>query len=357
MNGKVCKFGGSSLADGNALQRVTRVVEEDGDRRFIVVSAPGKRFAADEKVTDLLYRCHAHAQKAQKTAFDADFLRIRERFESFKKVLPPSFVDRETERVKKSVFQARSADFAASRGEYLTAKFVAKALDMPFVDATDCVFLEGNMPSPAGYEAGGKRLKKENGAVVPGFYGRDGQGRVKTFSRGGGDVSGAVLARALRADAYENFTDVNGFFAVNPAFVKNPVKIPVLSFAELRVLAKNGVSVLHGDVAIPLSDTDIPVYVKNTFDPHGAYTLVKRRVALGERLTLAGVAGKRLHGGKLALIAAVGENGETARRSWLCSFGAEPVFTADKTAASYAVVEAAGFEACVRATYRALFEI
>ena len=214
MSIKVCKFGGTSMADGNTIQKVADIVKSDKDRRYVVVSAPGKRFSNDVKVTDMLYECEREAEETG--SCEAAFSKVRQRFENIVAELGiktdfAAILD-ETER---RICEEKSADFAASRGEYLSGRIMAELLGVPFVDAQDVMLFndDGTFASEESYALVARALADKPYAVVAGFYGAYRNGRVKTFSRGGSDISGAVVARAVLADLYENWTDVSGFLA------------------------------------------------------------------------------------------------------------------------------------------------
>lgn len=296
MSVTVCKFGGSSLADGNNIKRVEAIVNADPSRRFIVVSAPGKRYSGDIKVTDMLYACFREVQE-QGTCAEA-FARIRKRFRSIVDELGMEKFDIESilDETEAEIEARNSEDFTASRGEYLNARIIAARLGRKFVDAKDIVFFapNGSLDESRTYAKIAEALSDCEGAVIPGFYGTDAQGRVKTFSRGGSDISGSVVARAVNAELYENWTDVSGFLACDPRIVNNPEKIEVISFKELRELSYMGANVLHADSIFPVRKGDIPIKIKNTFRPEDAGTLIlpsKKYKKHGNIVT--GIAGKR----------------------------------------------------------------
>lgn len=292
----VCKFGGSSLADGNNIQRVADIVENDQGRRFVVVSAPGKRYSGDIKVTDLLYECYKEC--GQKGNCSESFSKIRKRFRSIVEELGMETFDIGSilDETEKQIEKNKSADFAASRGEYLNARIVAAKLGRTFVDAKDIIFFDANgqFDEKKSYPLIAEALADCQGAVIPGFYGTDINGKIKTFSRGGSDISGSIIARAVNADLYENWTDVSGFLACDPRIVNNPQKIETISFKELRELSYMGANVLHADSIFPVRKGDIPIKIKNTFRPEDAGTLIlpsKKYVKSGNIVT--GIAGKK----------------------------------------------------------------
>ena len=292
----VCKFGGSSLADGNNIQRVGAIVNADPARKYVVVSAPGKRYSGDTKVTDMLYACYREAE--EKGSCAEAFAAVRRRFRSIVDELGMDGfdVDAVLDETERDIEQNKSADFTASRGEYLNARIIAAKFGRKFVDAKDIVFFneKGALDEKRTYAAIAAALKDCDGAVIPGFYGTDASGRVKTFSRGGSDISGSVVARAVNADLYENWTDVSGFLACDPRIVSNPEKIETISFKELRELSYMGANVLHADSIFPVRKGDIPIRIKNTFRPEDAGTLIlpsKKYKKHGNIVT--GIAGKK----------------------------------------------------------------
>ncbi|MBD5632023.1 MAG: aspartate kinase [Clostridia bacterium] len=292
---KVCKFGGTSMADGNVIKNVKKIIESDAERRFIVVSAPGKRYSGDTKVTDLLYACHEKLIKEGdcKKAFEP----VRTRFCNIVKELNLNFdiasvLDETEERINTE----KSEDFTASRGEYLSARIVAEVLGAKFIDAEDVIFFDsdGAFDGKSSYKAISAALSGVERAVFPGFYGKGANGKVKTFSRGGSDISGAVVARAVNASLYENWTDVSGFMACDPRIVDSPKWIKTISYRELRELSYMGANVLHADSIFPVRTANIPIRIKNTFRPEDEGTLicpVSRYTPMGTTVT--GIAGKK----------------------------------------------------------------
>ena len=292
---KVCKFGGTSTSDGTNFRRVEEIVKSDPSRRFVVVSAPGKRFGADKKVTDLLYAAHAVLEAGGD--FHAAFAPVADRFKGivrelgleldFQSVLDAC--EEETERVKKT-------DFTVSRGEYLSAILMAALLDAPFIDAKDVVRFDadGKFDGETTFPLLQQALKGKPRAVVSGFYGALPSGEIKTFSRGGSDVSGAIVARAAGADLYENWTDVSGFLACDPRIVEAPRRISSLSYQELRELSYMGANVLHSESIFPVREANIPIRIKNTFRPEddGTDILPMGKYSYTGR-TVTGIAGKK----------------------------------------------------------------
>ena len=292
----VCKFGGSSLADGTNILKVCDILKSNPQRKYVVVSAPGKRFSGDIKVTDLLYQCFREA--TEKGDCSETFSKIRKRFTSIVEELGMNGFDIASilDETEKQIDEQRSADFTASRGEYLNARIIAAKLGWTFIDAKDIIFFKenGTLDEARSYPEIDRRLKECAGAVIPGFYGTDSEGKIKTFSRGGSDISGSIVARAVNAELYENWTDVSGFLACDPRIINSPEKIEVISFKELRELSYMGANVLHADSIFPVRKGDIPIKIKNTFRPEDAGTLIlpsKKYVLQGNIVT--GIAGKK----------------------------------------------------------------
>ncbi len=292
---KVCKFGGTSMADGITMLRVRKILESDPARRYVVVSAPGKRFSGDVKVTDLLYETYDNVSLRGETG--EAFEKICERFRGIVSELGLNMdVDALLAQTGAEILREATPDFCASRGEYLSARIMAQLLDVPFIDARDVVKFgaDGRLDGEKTYALLAAALKGKKRAVVSGFYGEDVNGKVKTFSRGGSDVSGAIVARAAGADLYENWTDVSGFLACDPRIVDNPVPIRALSYKELRELSYMGANVLHSEAIFPVREADIPIRIKNTFRPEDEGTEIvptSRYTYSGKRVT--GIAGKK----------------------------------------------------------------
>ena len=292
----VAKFGGTSMADANAITKVAEIIKQDSKRRYVVVSAPGKRFSQDHKVTDMLYACYHDLQinGECKDTFD----KIRERFKGIVNDLAIDLdIDAYLDKVEEEMNKYASAEFCASRGEYLSAVIMAKVLGYTFIDAKDImVFNEsGDFEAELTNEKVKDALAKVERAVVPGFYGGDEAGIVHTFSRGGSDVSGAVIARAVGASLYENWTDVNGFMSADPRIVTNPKPIATLSYKELRELAYMGANVLHPESIFPVRISKIPINIRNTFCPSADGTMIVADLdekELGKRV-ITGIAGKK----------------------------------------------------------------
>ena len=264
----VAKFGGSSLADASQFQKVKNIVLSNDNRRIIVPSAPGKRNAIDDKVTDLFYECNRLASKGKR--IDEPFNRIRERFSEIVKELNIDIdLDSIFESINKEIQLGAGEDYAASRGEYLNGRILAKWLGWDFVDAKEGIFFDelGRLDAERTQQELSGILKSHKYVVIPGFYGSDPAGKVKTFSRGGSDITGAIVARAANADIYENWTDVDGCMMADPRIVRNPRPIRYVTYQELRELSYMGASVLHEDAIFPVRLAGIPTNIRNTNKP------------------------------------------------------------------------------------------
>ena len=292
---KVCKFGGTSMADGNVMNRVKSIIESDKDRKYVVVSAPGKRYSGDIKITDILYECHKEV--AEKGSCGAAFQLIRSRFNSIVRELNIDFdIDSVLDETEMRINTEKDVDFTASRGEYLSARVMAEVLGAKFIDAEDVIFFDENGLYDA--EKSDKDIREAlrgaDKAVFPGFYGKGFNGKVKTFSRGGSDISGAIVARAVNATVYENWTDVSGFLACDPRIVDSPKRIKMLSYKELRELSYMGANVLHSESIFPVRKANIPIHIKNTFRPEDDGTLIQPSVYYTPSgNTVTGIAGKK----------------------------------------------------------------
>lgn len=287
---KVSKFGGTSLASADTARQVIDIMKADADRKIFVPSAPGKRFPEDTKVTDLLYSAAAEWQSGKNSP---SFRRVKERFRAIRKglSLPPfeASVFREIEATYRAT---RSIDYLVSRGEYLMGKIMAEAMGFVFCDAIDTVFLDafGYTDTHKTRTAVMRALHKWNRIVVPGFYAADVCGRVKLFSRGGSDITGAILAEAADAYLYENFTDVSGVYAASPRIVTKPKVLSEISYSDLRALSRFGATVLHEDAVFPVLRSMIPIRIKNTFASSDVGTLV--HTGASRRNGVVGISGK-----------------------------------------------------------------
>lgn len=283
------------MADGASMQSVKKILESDASRKFVVVSAPGKRFDGDVKVTDLLYACHDDIANGK--SFEDNFKKVRKRFDSIVKELKIDLdLQPLLDQTEKRIGEERRADFTASRGEYLCARIMATLLGVKFIDAEEVIFFKANGQLDAERTYGAILRATADGkpAVFPGFYGRDADGKIKTFPRGGSDVSGAIVARAVGATVYENWTDVSGFLACDPRIVDSPKRIKNLSYRELRELSYMGADVLHSDSILPVGNASIPIVIKNTFRPNDEGTTVlpvPENKSCGGAVT--GIAGKK----------------------------------------------------------------
>lgn len=275
----VAKFGGTSLADAAQILKSRDIVRGDERRKFVVVSAPGKRSDSDQKVTDLLYLCHEHA--VRRLPFEEVFKVVRDRYLGIVQELGLKLdlrerLDEGRARIAEIGAAGGAPDYAASRGEAWNGLVMAELLGYPYVDAAEVIFFDehGRLDAERTYQTCGARLAKEGCAVIPGFYGTTPSGAVKTFSRGGSDVTGAIVARAVLAETYENWTDVPGMLITDPRLVPGAYTIEVITYQELRELAYSGAKVLHEEAVFPVREAGIPVQVRNTNDPAHAGTLV-----------------------------------------------------------------------------------
>ncbi|MBO4393769.1 MAG: aspartate kinase [Spirochaetales bacterium] len=290
------KFGGSSLADAAQFEKVASIIKSHVGKVFVVASAPGKRSKEDTKVTDMLYSCYDSASSGEdfKNALDA----IRQRFQSIVDGLGLAFdLDSEFATIDRHLCSNPERDYMASRGEYLNSKILAAYLGYEFIDPAACIFFsqDGSLDAEKTNTELGQALSNIDNAVVAGFYGTAYDGKVKTFSRGGSDVTGAIVARAVRADVYENWTDVSGMLSADPRVVKDPEPIDEISYKELRELAYMGASVMHEDAVFPVRREGIPINIRNTNRPDDSGTwIVAHRTNLAENgKVVTGIAGKK----------------------------------------------------------------
>jgi len=294
---KTVKFGGSSLADAEHFKMVAGIVKADPERRYVVPSAPGKRSKDDIKVTDLLYECYRLSRERLTKEFDATYGKICERYNGIIEGLGLNFdISGELEYIKQAILMRAGRDFAASRGEYLNSLILAKYLGYDFIDAENVIFFKenGNLDMDLTVSALSFELKKHERAVVPGFYGIMPNGTVKTFSRGGSDITGSIVALASDSDLYENWTDVSGVLMADPRIVKDPCVIDKITYRELRELSYMGASVLHEDATFPVRNAGIPINVRNTLKPEDPGTMIVRRAAgYDKKHIITGIAGKK----------------------------------------------------------------
>lgn len=291
---KVVKFGGSSLASAEQFAKAGNIIRADESRKYVVPSAPGKRNSKDTKVTDMLYSCYALAEAGEQ--FRVPLMKIKERFDSIINGLGLKISLDEDFRVISENFKAKAGeDYAASRGEYLNGKIMAGYLGYEFIDSATVIFFDedGNFDGNKTNEVLKKRLKECERAVIPGFYGSSPDGTVKTFSRGGSDITGSIVAKACHATLYENWTDVSGCLVADPRVIDNPQPIKVITYRELRELSYMGASVLHEDAIFPVRKAGIPINIRNTNDPEAEGTLIVESTCQKPEFTITGIAGKK----------------------------------------------------------------
>lgn len=291
---KVVKFGGSSLASAEQFVKVGNIIHADEDRRYVVPSAPGKRYDKDTKVTDMLYACYALAEKDHN--FTAEMAQIEKRYQEIidglklDLDLTPEF-DKIIDNFKKKA----GSNYAASRGEYLNGIIMANYLGYEFVDPAEAIrFNEaGVFDAELTHKLLSKRLENVERAVVPGFYGAMADGTVVTFSRGGSDITGSIVAKAIQADVYENWTDVSGFLIADPRIIENPKGIDIITYGELRELSYMGATVLHEDAIFPVRKEGIPINIRNTNKPEDEGTWIVGHTCQKSKYTITGIAGKK----------------------------------------------------------------
>ena len=291
---KVVKFGGSSLANAEQFKKVKNIILSDESRRYVVPSAPGKRFDKDTKVTDMLYGCYAKAEADED--FTKELEAIRARYEEINNDLNIGYdLEPEFQIIRKNFEEKAGSDYAASRGEYLNGRLLAAYLGFEFVDSAEVIFFDkhGNYDEEKTQKSMSKRLKDIKNAVIPGFYGCGYDGRVKTFSRGGSDITGSLVASAIHADLYENWTDVPGFLITDPRIIDNPPSISTITYREMRELSYMGATVLHEDAIFPLRKEGIPVNVKNTNKPEDPGTMIVESTCNKPKYTITGIGGKK----------------------------------------------------------------
>ena len=291
---KVVKFGGSSLASAEQFKKVGNIIREEESRKYVVPSAPGKRFSEDTKVTDMLYKCYAEAEEGKN--FDKQLKAIKERYNEIIKGLGLKLsLEEQFETIKKNFEAKAGKDYAASRGEYLNGIIMANYLGYQFIDAANVICFDenGEFDSEKTNEVCSEKLAATENAVIPGFYGAMPNGKVKTFSRGGSDVTGSIVARAIKADVYENWTDVSGFLAADPRIVKNPKPIKVITYRELRELSYMGASVLHESAIFPVRKEGIPINIRNTNAPQDPGTMIVETTCNRPDCVITGIAGKK----------------------------------------------------------------
>lgn len=291
---KVVKFGGSSLADAVQLKKVGQIIRDDASRKYVIPSAPGKRFSDDTKVTDMLYQCYGAAVREKK--FVEDLHKIENRYQEIIDGLGISLnLEKEFETIRQNFGKKLGREYAASRGEYLNGLVMAAYLEFTFIDAADVIaFDENGLFLPDKTNTLLKEcLKDKEYVVIPGFYGARPDGTIQTFSRGGSDITGSLVAKAIQADMYENWTDVSGFLIADPRIIKNPKGIDAITYKELRELSYMGASVLHEDAIFPVRKEGIPINIRNTNRPEDKGTLIVEGTCRKPKYTITGIAGKK----------------------------------------------------------------
>ena len=291
---KVVKFGGSSLASAEQFKKVADIIHAEDSRRFVVPSAPGKRFSADTKVTDMLYTCYDVAAKGKD--FDDKFNEIKKRYYEIIEGLGLDIsLEKDFEAIKAGFIGKAGRDFAASRGEFLNGKVLAAYLGYEFIDAAEVIHFNDNGTFDAALTdtAMKERLNGIERAVIPGFYGVMPNDTIKTFSRGGSDITGSIVAAAVSADLYENWTDVSGFLIADPRIIEDPAPIRTITYKELRELSYMGATVLHEDAIFPVRKVGIPINIKNTNAPEDPGTMIVESTSQKPEFTITGIAGKK----------------------------------------------------------------
>ena len=294
---KVVKFGGSSLASAEQFKKVGKIITDDKDRHFVVPSAPGKRFSKDKKVTDMLYACYANITgKGGVEKMDADLADIKARYQEIIDGLSLKLsLEDEFKIIRENFIKKAGRDYAASRGEYLNGIIMADYLGYEFIDAAEVIKFSanGDFDAELTNKVLSEKLKTCVNAVIPGFYGSLPDGTIKTFSRGGSDITGSIVARACKADVYENWTDVSGFLIADPRIIENPEVIETITYRELRELSYMGVGVLHEDAIFPVRREGIPINIRNTNSPQDGGTWIVESTCQKSKYTITGVAGRK----------------------------------------------------------------
>lgn len=291
---KVVKFGGSSLASAEQFKKVGAIIKADKERRFVVPSAPGKRNSADTKVTDMLYGCYDLAEAGND--FKKELQAIHDRYQEIIDGLGIKLsLDEEFKIIEKNFKEKAGTNYAASRGEYLNGIIMSNYLGFEFIDAATVIEFDenGEFNADVTNQKLRKRLEGVDAAVIPGFYGAYADGRVKTFSRGGSDITGSIVARAIKANVYENWTDVSGFLIADPRIIHQPEGIETITYKELRELAYMGASVLHEDAIFPVRSEGIPINIRNTNAPEDNGTWIVESTCQKSRYVITGIAGKK----------------------------------------------------------------
>lgn len=290
---KVVKFGGSSLASAEQFAKVGKIIKADKERRFVVPSAPGKRTSKDTKVTDMLYACYELVEAGED--FRIPLMKIKDRYDTIVNGLNLKIsLEEEFRKISENFKNKAGVDYAASRGEYLNGIIMANYLGYEFVDAAEVIFFgEDGFDPDKTNQVLRARLEKAQNAVIPGFYGMGADERIKTFSRGGSDITGSIVARAVRASCYENWTDVSGFLIADPRIIKKPEPIKTITYRELRELSYMGASVLHEDAVFPVRKAGIPINIRNTNAPEDEGTWIVESTCHQSKYTITGIAGKK----------------------------------------------------------------
>ncbi len=292
---KVVKFGGSSLASAEQFKKVAAIIQADENRRYVVPSAPGKRFGKDTKVTDMLYACYALAETGKD--FKPALKEIKARYQDIIDGLELDLsLDGEFAVIEKNFQEKTGRDYAASRGEYLNGIILAAYIGFAFIDAAEVIFFADETGTWDGEKTRAvlsERLKSCEKAVIPGFYGSLPDGRIKTFSRGGSDITGSIVAQAAGVDVYENWTDVSGFLIADPRIIDNPKGIDVITYRELRELSYMGAGVLHEDAIFPVRQEGIPINIRNTNAPEDEGTWIVGSTCQKSKYVITGIAGKK----------------------------------------------------------------
>lgn len=293
---KVCKFGGTSMADASAIRQVKSIIESDDSRRYVVVSAPGKRFKDDIKITDMLYKCYNEVLETG--TCKKSFALIRQRYVEIAKDLGIKLdIESILDQTEQEINEKKSADFSASRGEYLSARIIADFMGVEFIDSADIIRFDSHDKLNNDYtdDKVSTILSKVERAVIPGFYGKNFQGEIKTFSRGGSDITGSLIARGVKADLYENWTDVSGFLVCDPRIVNGAKVIEQITYKEVRELSYMGASVLHAEAILPVMKRRIPINIKNTFKPEDKGTMIvpNEQYDVNRGSVITGIAGKK----------------------------------------------------------------
>ena len=291
---KVVKFGGSSLASAEQFKKAKEIICSDSERKFVVPSAPGKRNAKDTKVTDMLYACYETAEKGED--FKPQLKAIKARYEEIIKGLSLTLsLDSELKTIEANFKKKAGRDYAASRGEYLNGIIMAHYLKYTFVDPAEVIFFDenGDFDADKTNRVLSERLEKTERAVIPGFYGSLPDGTVHTFSRGGSDVTGSIVAKAVKADVYENWTDVSGFLIADPRIIDDPEGIETITYRELRELSYMGAGVFHEDAIFPVRKEGIPINIRNTNAPDDNGTWIVGSTCQKSKYVITGIAGKK----------------------------------------------------------------